>query len=77
MCQSWGVMQNEMAGVEGDREEETFRHVYHLSNQTRTDIQTVQLRPEHIYFSLLKKNLTFILTLLSYKDQINNLKVNM
>lgn len=46
------VMQKEMAGVEGDREEETFRHVYHLSNQTRTDTQTVQLRPEHIYFSL-------------------------
>lgn len=47
-----GVMQKEMAGVEGDREEETFRHVHHLSNQTRTDTQTVQLRPEHIYFSL-------------------------
>lgn len=46
------VMQKEMAGVEGDREEETFRHVHHPSNQTRTDTQTVQLRPEHIYFSL-------------------------
>lgn len=45
------VMQKEMAGVEGDREE-TFRHVHHPSNQTRTDTQTVQLRPEHIYFSL-------------------------
>lgn len=56
MLERWGggggVMQKEMAGVEGDREEETFRHVHHLSNQTRTDTQTVQLRPEHIYFSL-------------------------